>query len=111
MKNYYLDRLHWIFHYTSKNFGYVVLKTLCLVLGVPTYAVLCIVEMIATFLYAITSFIPVVNVVTFIICRMLLFVCDLGFYVNILPDLKAFKTAHPKKEQETEENSQRQEDE
>ena len=103
MKNYYLDRLGWIFKYTSKNFGYVLLKTLCLLVGVPLYAVLFVVEMVVTFVYAIFSIIPVINVVVFIVSRAILFVCDLGFYVNILPDLKQYKTLHPKVDQDAQE--------
>ncbi|MCM1194879.1 MAG: hypothetical protein NC332_02975 [Firmicutes bacterium] len=90
MKEYYLERLHWIFRYTSKNFFYCLAKTLCLIVGVPVYAVMFAVEMILTAVNMIFSWIPVLNVVVTVICKSLIFITDKTFYICILPDIKKY---------------------
>lgn len=94
MKEYYLERLHWIFHYSSKNFFYCVAKTLCLVIGVPIYAISFAMEMVLTFINMIFSWIPILNVVVMVICKALIWLFGSTFYICILPDIKAYKEAH-----------------
>ncbi|MCM1534160.1 MAG: hypothetical protein NC099_05860 [Corallococcus sp.] len=93
MKEYYLERLHWIFRYTSKNFFYCLAKTLCLIVGVPVYAVMFAVEMILTAVNMIFSWIPILNVVVTVICKSLIFITDKTFYICILPDIKKYVDA------------------
>lgn len=100
MKQYYLNRLHWIFNYTSSSVLYCIFKTLCLVLGVPLYAVAFAVEMILTFVNMLFCWIPVLNVVITVVCKGLIFVVDKVFYICILPDLKAFREIKPIEESE-----------
>lgn len=94
MKEYYLERLHWIFHYSSKKFFYCLFKTLCLIIGVPIYAVAFAVEMVLTFINMIFSWIPILNMVVMIICKALIWLFGSTFYICILPDLKAYNDAH-----------------
>ena len=94
MKEYYLERLHWIFRYTSKNFWYCLGKTLCLIVGVPIYAVSFVLEMVLTFVNMIFSWIPVLNVVVMFICKCLITVFGGTFYICILTDLKSYRQCH-----------------
>ncbi len=91
MKEYYARRFFWIFHYTSKNFWYCLAKTLCLVVGLPIYAVMFCVEMVLTFINMLFSWIPVLNMVVMVVCKSLIMVVGSTFYLCILPDLKNFK--------------------
>lgn len=91
MKEYYQQRLYWIFHYTGKSFWYCVAKTLCLIVGVPLYAVMFVVEMVITAINMIFTWIPVLNVVVTVICKALITVVGSTFYICILPDLKQYR--------------------
>lgn len=93
MKQYYLERLHWIFNYTSKNIFYCIGKTLCLIVGIPLYAVMFAVEMILTAVNMIFSWIPVLNVFIMVICKSIIFVTDKTFYICILPDIRKYLDA------------------
>lgn len=93
MKEYYQQRLYWIFHYSSKKFGYCLAKTLCLIVGVPIYAVCFALEMVLTGVNMIFSWIPILNVVMMVICKSLVTVFGSTFYLCILPDLKEYKAA------------------
>lgn len=93
MKEYYLQRLHWIFHYRNKNFFYCLGKTLCLVVGVPIYAVSFVMEMLFTALNMIFSWIPILNVVVTVICKAFVWLFGSTFYICILPDLKQYREA------------------
>ena len=93
MKEYYLERLHWIFNYTSNNFFYCLFKTLCLVVGIPLYAVMFVVEMVLTFVNMILGWIPILGMVVTVICKSIIWVTDKSFYICILPDIKAYKQA------------------
>lgn len=93
MKEYYLQRLHWIFNYTGKKWWYCIVKTLCLVVGVPIYAVSFAVEMVLTAINMIFSWIPILNVVVTVICKALITVFGATFYICILPDIKKYKQA------------------
>lgn len=96
MKQYYAERFQWIFRYTSKNFFYCLGKTLCLIAGVPIYAVMFAVEMILTFINMIFSWIPVLNVVVGVICKAIVFVIDKTFFICILTDIGKWRAAHKK---------------
>lgn len=96
MKEYYLERLQWIFRYTSKNFFYCIGKTLCLIVGIPVYAVMFTVEMVLTFVNMIFSVIPILNVVVGVICKAIVFVIDKTFFICILTDLGKWRAAHKK---------------
>lgn len=96
MKEYYLERLHWIFNYTSKNFFYCLAKTLCLIVGIPIYAVMFAIEMVLTFVNMIFSVIPILNVVVGVICKAIIFVIDKTFFICILTDIGKWRAAHKK---------------
>ena len=93
MKEYYLARLHWIFNYTNKKWWYRIVKTLCLIIGVPIYAVSFAVEMVLTAINMLFSWIPIFNVVVMVICKALITVFGATFYICILPDIKQYKQA------------------
>ena len=94
MKEYYLTRLHWIFNYTGKNFWYVVAKTLCLIVGIPIYAVSFVIEMVFTFVNMLFSWIPLLNTVVMVICKLIILPFSMTFYICILPDIKQFRAAN-----------------
>ena len=96
MKEYYLQRLHWIFHYKNKKFFYCLAKTLCLIVGVPIYAVCFCLEMLFTGVNMIFSWIPILNVVVMVICKVFVFLFGSTFYICILPDLKEYLEANKK---------------
>lgn len=96
MKQYYLERFNWIFKYTSKNFFYCILKTLCLIVGVPIYAVMFAVEMILTFVNMLFCWIPVLNVVVQVICKSIIYIIDKTFFICILPDIGKWRACHKK---------------
>ena len=102
MKEYYLDRLHWIFRYTSKKFWYCLAKTLCLIVGVPLYAVGFFLEMVFTFINMIFSWIPVLNVVVTFICKVFTLLFGSLFYLCILTDVKRYAAEHPRMSDEEE---------
>ena len=93
MKEYYLTRLHWIFNYTGNKWWYYIVKTLCLIVGVPIYAVSFVMEMVLTAINMLFSWIPVLNVVVMVICKLLITVFGSTFYICILPDIKKYKAA------------------
>lgn len=93
MKEYYQQRLYWIFHYTKKSFWYCLAKTLCLIVGVPVYAVCFVLEMVLTTVNMLFSWIPILNVVVMVICKCLVTVFGSTFYLCILTDIKRYKEA------------------
>ena len=93
MKTYYLERLHWIFNYSSKNFFYCLAKTLCLVVGIPLYAVSFVVEMVLTGFNMLFCWIPIINVVVMTICKSIIWVVDKTFFLCILTDISAYRKA------------------
>lgn len=94
MKQYYLERFQWIFNYTSKNFFYGLIKTLCIIVGLPIYAVMFAVEMVLTFVNMLFCWIPVLNVVVQVICKAIIFVIDKTFFICILPDIGKWRACH-----------------
>ena len=94
MKEYYSERFHWIFNYTRKDFLYCLLKTLCVVVGLPIYALSFVIEMVFTAINMIFSWIPILNVVVTVICKAIVWLFGMTFYINILTDLKEYKAAH-----------------
>ena len=93
MKEYYLTRLHWIFNYTTNKWWYYIVKTLCLIVGVPIYAVSFVVEMVLTTVNMLFSWIPILNIVVMFICKLLITMFGATFYICILPDIKLYKAA------------------
>ena len=93
MKEYYLARLHWIFNYTNTKWWYCIVKTLCVIVGVPIYAVAFVVEMVLTAINMLFSWIPILNTVVMIICKLFITVFGSTFYICILPDIKQYKEA------------------
>ena len=93
MKEYYQQRFHWIFRYTSKNFWYCIAKTLCIVVGLPIYSVMFLVEMALTLVNMLFCWIPVLNVVVTVVCKALMSLIGLTFYICILPDIKQYRQA------------------
>lgn len=93
MKEYYQQRFHWIFRYTSKNFWYCIAKTLCIVVGLPIYSVMVLVEMALTLVNMLFCWIPVLNVVVTVVCKALMSLVGWTFYICILPDIKQYRQA------------------
>lgn len=93
-KQYYLERFHWIFRYAKKSFFYVLAKTLCLVVGLPLYAVAFAVEMVLTFVNMIFCWIPVLGIVVGVICKAIIFVIDKTFFICILTDITDWRKEH-----------------
>ena len=93
MKEYYQQRFHWIFRYTSKNFWYCIAKTLCIVVGLPIYSVMFLVEMALTLVNMLFCWIPVLNVVVTVVCKALMSLIGWTFYICILPDIKQYRQA------------------
>ena len=93
MKQYYSERFRWIFNYTRKNFLYCLLKTLCIVIGLPIYAVAFVVEMVFTAINMIFCWIPILGTVVMVICKSIVWLFGMTFYINVLTDLKEFKAA------------------
>lgn len=93
MKEYYQQRFHWIFRYTSKNFWYCIAKTLCIVVGLPIYSVMFLVEMALTLVNMLFCWIPVLNVVVTVVCKAVMSLIGWTFYICILPDIKQYRQA------------------
>ena len=93
MKEYYQQRFHWIFRYTSKNFWYCIAKTLCIVVGLPIYSVMFLVEMALTLVNMLFCWIPVLNDVVTVVCKALMSLVGWTFYICILPDIKQYRQA------------------
>lgn len=93
MKEYYQQRFHWIFRYTSKNFWYCIAKTLCIVVGLPIYSVMFLVEMALTLVNMLFCWIPVLNVVVTVVCKAFMSLVGWTFYICILPDIKQYRQA------------------
>ena len=93
MKEYYQQRFHWIFRYTSKNFLYCIAKTLCIVVWLPIYSVMFLVEMALTLVNMLFCWIPVLNVVVTVVCKALMSLVGWTFYICILPDIKQYRQA------------------
>ncbi len=93
-KHYYNERLQWIFRYTSKNFFYCLAKTLCLIVGIPVYAVMFVLEMVFTFVNMLFCWIPILGMVVGVICKSIIFVVDKAFFICILTDIGKWIQAH-----------------
>lgn len=91
MKEFYLNRFNWIFNYTSRNFLYVVLKTLCIVVGLPVYCVVFAAEMVLTFVNMLFCWIPVLSMVVTVVCKGVIWLIDKLYYINVLTDLDKFR--------------------
>lgn len=96
MKEYYAERFNWIFNYTSKSFFYCLLKTLCLIVGLPIYAVCIAVEMVFTFINMLFCWIPILGMVVGVICKAIIFVVDKTFFLCILTDIGQWRQTHKK---------------
>ncbi len=90
MKQYYRDRFSWIFTYRKKGFLYGALKTLCILVGFPCYLVSFVVEMAFTLVNAIFSWIPLLNMVVQVICKVIIIILGIPFYWCVLPDIFAY---------------------
>lgn len=91
VKEFYLNRFNWIFNYTSRNFLYVVLKTLCIVVGLPVYCVVFAAEMVLTFVNMLFCWIPVLSMVVTVVCKGVIWLIDKLYYINVLTDLDKFR--------------------
>ena len=90
LQEYFSSRIKAIFTYTSKKWYYVILKTLCVIIGAPLYFALIPLDLLTFVLYALFSWIPILNTVVLILCKTLSFVFSVGYYIAILPDAKKF---------------------
>ncbi|MDD3831129.1 MAG: hypothetical protein PHW00_00470 [Clostridia bacterium] len=83
---HYRQRFADIFNYTSRKWWYVILKTICIVVGLPLYIVLIPLDLIVFAIYVIFSWIPFVGSIFLIACRILTTLCSVGYYVAICVD-------------------------
>ncbi len=90
MLHHYAERFQWIFRYTSKNFGYCLLKTLCIIVGLPIYLVCFVVEMVLTLVNLIFSIVPGLGLIVMLVCKLLMWVVGKPYYICVLTDLKKF---------------------
>ncbi|HPG91927.1 MAG TPA: hypothetical protein PK675_00780 [Clostridia bacterium] len=90
LQEYFSSRIKAIFTYTSNKWYYVALKTLCVVIGVPLYFVMVPLDFLTFVLYALFSWIPILNTVMLVLCKLLSFVFSIGYYIAILPDAKKY---------------------
>ena len=90
IKQYYRDRFSWIFSYRKKGFLYGLVKTLCLIVGLPCYLVALVVEFALTFVNALFSWIPLLNVVVQVVCKVVIAIVNIPFYWCVLPDIGAY---------------------
>ena len=90
MLHHYAERFQWIFRYTSKNIGYCLLKTLCIIVGFPIYLVCFVVEMVLTLVNLIFSIVPGLGLVVMLVCKVLMWIVDKPYYICVLTDLKKF---------------------
>ena len=90
IKQYYADRFRWIFNYRKKGILYCLLKTLCIVVGFPCYLVSFVVEMALTLVNAIFCWIPLLNMVVQVVCKVLVTIVNIPFYWCVLPDIGAY---------------------
>ena len=79
MKEYYSERFYWIFNYTRKDFLYCLLKTLCVIVGLPIYAIAFAIEMVFTAINMIFCWIPVLGVVVTVICKSIVWLFGMTF--------------------------------
>lgn len=93
MKEYYRQRFYWIFHYTSKNFFYVLAKTLCIAVGLPLYCVAIAAEMVLTVVNLLLGWIPALGTLITVVCKALIFVVNLPYYICVLPDIRQYLQA------------------
>lgn len=96
MKEYYSERFNWIFNYTSKNFFYVLAKTLCLIIGLPIYCVCVALEMVLTFINMLFCWIPILGMVVGVICKSAIYIVDKTFFLCILTDIGKWQQTHKK---------------
>lgn len=90
MLHHYAERFQWIFRYTRKNFGYCLLKTLCIIVGLPIYLVCFVVEMALTLVNLIFSVVPGLGLLVMLVCKVLMWIVDKPYYICVLTDLKRF---------------------
>ena len=83
MVNHYAERFQWIFKYTSKNLGYCILKTLCIIVGLPIYLVCFVAEMALTLVNLLFSFVPGLGLVVMLVCKMLMWIIDKPYYICV----------------------------
>lgn len=88
MVQHYRNRFKWIFRYTSKNIGYCIAKTLCIVVGLPIYLVCFCAEMALTLVNMLLCWIPGINILAMLICKALMWIVDKPYYICVLTDLK-----------------------
>ncbi|MDD4833063.1 MAG: hypothetical protein PHI78_05250 [Clostridia bacterium] len=108
LQEYFSSRIKAIFTYTSNKWYYIILKTLCVIIGAPLYFALIPLDLLTFVLYALFSWIPILNTVILILCKTLSFVFSVGYYIAILPDAKKFADIAKEKlrfEKETEEQT------
>lgn len=94
MREYYAERFNWIFSYTSKSFLYCLAKTLCIIVGLPIYAVCVAAEMVLTFVNMLFCWIPILGMVIGVICKAIIFVINKTFFICILTDINKWKQTH-----------------
>lgn len=90
LREYFSSRIKSIFTYTSNKWYYVAFKTFCVVIGAPLYFALIPLDFLTFVLYALFSWIPILNVFMLVVCKLLSFVFSVGYYIAILPDAKKY---------------------
>lgn len=92
-RQYYSERLFWIFKYSAKSFGYRLAKTCCLVVGLPLFALSFVIDVVLTAVNMLLCWIPLVGIIVTTICKAVTSLFGLSFYLCILTDLSDYKHA------------------
>lgn len=68
-------------------------KTLCIAVGLPLYCVAIAAEMILTVVNLLLGWIPALGMLITVICKALIFVVNLPYYICVLPDIREYLKA------------------
>ncbi len=98
MKGQYLEKFQWLFRYTSKNFAYCLVKSLCLVVGLPLFAISFVAQMALLLVNVALHWIPILNILAMLVAKILRPILDLPFALCIAPDIAEYRNVayiHP----------------
>ena len=84
--NQMLFKFKIIFNYGSKNVGYVILKTLCILLFVIPFIVSSIISFLIDILFLIPSMLPFIGIVARLVCFIVGSIDSLFFVLLTLSD-------------------------
>ena len=80
-------RYYVIFHYASKNAGYIFLKTLCLILFLIPFIVIDTVDFVVETILIIPTFIPIIGLPIKLVCMLLGMINSIVFTLTAIADV------------------------